>query len=214
MQILAHRGYWKDPHKKNTREAFIRALESGFGIETDVRDDRGRLVVSHDPPMGEEMAFVDFLDLAAGYIDNFEANGRQIPLAINIKADGLAGQIASSMAGRPFDWFVFDMSVPDMRHHLLVGNPTFARMSEVEPHPIWPLRIAGVWLDAFDGDWHQADTVPALLSSDLRVAIVSPELHGRDHKALWSALRCFKGSNHVLLCTDYPKEAAEFFGSN
>jgi glycerophosphoryl diester phosphodiesterase len=49
-RILAHRGYWLEPGEKNSLSAFRRAFEGGFGIETDIRDLDGELVVSHDPP--------------------------------------------------------------------------------------------------------------------------------------------------------------------
>ena len=50
MQLIAHRGYWLDPKEKNTETAFVRALQHGFGIETDFRDLNGHLVISHDVP--------------------------------------------------------------------------------------------------------------------------------------------------------------------
>jgi glycerophosphoryl diester phosphodiesterase len=37
--------------EQNTEAAFRRALENGFGIETDFRDCGGSLVVSHDPAL-------------------------------------------------------------------------------------------------------------------------------------------------------------------
>ncbi|MDB5448782.1 MAG: hypothetical protein JWQ97_4099, partial [Phenylobacterium sp.] len=55
MRIISHRGYWREPSEKNSRTAFARTLEAGFGTETDVRDLVGQLVVAHDPPSGREM---------------------------------------------------------------------------------------------------------------------------------------------------------------
>ena len=37
IKILAHRGFWKEETEKNTKIAFERAFNSGFGIETDPR---------------------------------------------------------------------------------------------------------------------------------------------------------------------------------
>jgi len=48
--ILAHRGAWTVPKERNSAEALKRALKSGFGIETDLRDLDGTVVISHDPP--------------------------------------------------------------------------------------------------------------------------------------------------------------------
>ena len=63
MRILAHRGYWKKPEEKNSKTAFLRALEFGFGIETDLRDSGGQVVVSHDMPRGGEMTLEQFCEL-------------------------------------------------------------------------------------------------------------------------------------------------------
>ena len=32
-EILAHRGYWKNESEKNSKTAFERAFDNGFGIE-------------------------------------------------------------------------------------------------------------------------------------------------------------------------------------
>jgi glycerophosphoryl diester phosphodiesterase len=48
LKIISHRGFWITPSEQNTEVAFIRALECGFGIETDIRDVSGDLVISHD----------------------------------------------------------------------------------------------------------------------------------------------------------------------
>jgi glycerophosphoryl diester phosphodiesterase len=62
VHILAHRGLWKTASEHNRLEAFRHALESGYGIEVDVRDASGELIVAHDA--GEETAY-PFEDLCA-----------------------------------------------------------------------------------------------------------------------------------------------------
>ena len=206
MLVLSHRGYWKAPAEKNTEVAFRRSFDLNFGTETDVRDLAGELVISHDPPRGGEMPFGDFLDLLGG---------RDLPLALNVKADGLAAGVAAALAGRNLTrWFVFDMSVPDTLHQLAAGNPVFVRQSEYEPAPALAERATGVWLDAFTGDWWTADTVAGWTGQGKAVCVVSPELHRRDPLAAWQALRLasFPHPDRVLLCTDRPEEAADFFG--
>ena len=54
-RIMCHRGYWSGelgiaPLQKNSWEAFERAIDFGFGIETDLRDYAGSVVISHDVP--------------------------------------------------------------------------------------------------------------------------------------------------------------------
>lgn len=204
IRILSHRGYWLQPDEKNTRTAFRRSFDLGFGTETDVRDYGSELVIAHDPPLGVDVTLHEVAQLAA------TAN---VPLALNVKADGLASGIRAVMAGFPaVDYFVFDMSVPDTRHQLAAGNPVYGRVSEVEPAPAWADRCAGVWLDAFDGLWYGADTVAALAARSA-VCVVSPELHGRDHTAAWALLKSLPSgvAPRVSLCTDLPEAAREFF---
>jgi hypothetical protein len=202
--VLSHRGYWKTPDEKNTVAAFRRSFDLGFGTETDVRDRLGELVIAHDPPRGGELPFDAFLDLLGD---------RDLPLAINVKADGLAGAIADAFAKRPrlTRWFVFDMSVPDTLQQLARGNPTFARLSEYEPTVPDRLvdRIAGVWLDGFHGDWWTPERIEDWTTRGKTVCVVSPDLHRREPEAAWNTLRAFPFSrpDRVLLCTDRPEAA-------
>lgn len=205
MIVISHRGFWHCAEEKNTRTAFERSFAEGFGTETDVRDHRGRLVISHDIPVDDQdlVSFDEFLQLAQGLNQ---------PLAINIKSDGLAMLVRDAMARHNIlDWFVFDMSIPDMRQQLAAGNPTFARMSEVEQIPAWGEECAGIWLDGFEGIWFDAELIRTLLSQGKRVCVVSPELHLRPHVPLWTQLRSVATHPNLILCTDLPHDAQAFF---
>lgn len=205
MKILSHRGYWQTPTEKNTTTAFCRSFDLGYGTETDVRDLAGELVISHDLPIGNPLTLAEFLAL----IDD-----QSMPLAINIKSDGLAEVLAQHFSKRKLDWFVFDMSVPDTLSHFKAGNPVFARMSEVEKTPAWLDEAQGVWLDAFFEEWYGTDLVESLLNRGKRVCIVSSELHGRDPAPLWSRLTRFSAHTDLMLCTDRPEDAQHrFFGA-
>jgi hypothetical protein len=205
MNIISHRGYWSTMSEKNSATAFIKSFSLNFGTETDVRDHLGELVISHDMPLGNEVRFIDFLEMASTI-------GGNLPLAINIKADGLASKILSDLKEyRDLNIFVFDMSVPDMRSYLNLGIPVFTRMSEVERKPIWLNKSAGVWLDAFESEWYTANVVSDLLNSGKQVCIVSPELHGRDFYPSWNVLKPLAQQNNLLLCTDFPEVATNFF---
>ena len=203
MIIISHRGYWHEVAEKNTEPAFRRSFELDFGTETDVRDCMGELVISHDMPRGGEMTLNLFLSLV-GKDEKL--------LAINIKADGLAKLLCEKMADyNRANWFVFDMSIPDMRDHLAVGNPVFTRMSEVEQEPVWFDRIDGVWLDSFEDEWFDSALIKDLIDKGKRVCVVSPELHRRDHTHLWSKLLPLARKDRLILCTDIPEHAHEFF---
>lgn len=204
MIIISHRGYWLEDREKNCEIAFQRSFDLGFGTETDVRDRNGELVISHDIPSGKEMTLEAFLDIFGE---------RALPLAINVKSDGLVMLLNKMMlAKRVKDWFVFDMSIPDTRGYLQAGIPVFARMSEVEREPAWLDRAAGIWLDAFSGTWYDIEHVTSLLRINKRVCIVSPELHGRDYESFWKNLLPLANHPALMLCTDFPERARVFFG--
>jgi hypothetical protein len=207
MQFLAHRGQWQAPAEKNTRAAFLRAWEHGYGIETDVRDRLGTSVIAHDPPDDAAMTLLDFLRDRASHAP-------KTPLALNIKADGLAADLRRLVATADSgDLFVFDMSVPDTLHYLRAGLPVFVRLSEYEPQSVLLDRAAGVWLDAFESDWWEADMLRGLTGRGKQVAIVSPELHRRPHEAVWQKIGSVEPAvmDRLLLCTDFPDLAERFF---
>lgn len=203
MKIISHRGYWRETSEKNTEIAFRRSFDRGFGAETDVRDCQRRLLIAHDMPLGSEVELRSVLKLT---------RNAPILLAINIKSDGLAAALSLEMAEYDREsWFVFDMSIPDMRSHLNHGNPVFTRMSEVEAEPVWLDESAGVWLDSFQGLWFNEDLIMDLINKGKRVCVVSAELHGRDPMPQWQLLRPLASQDRLILCTDRPDDAHDFF---
>lgn len=208
MIILSHRGYWKTPAEKNTTAAFARSFHLGFGTETDLRDLGGDLVVAHDPPAPGTLP-------AATLFGVYQGIGGSLPLALNIKADGLQKLLPPLLAAYQVShWFVFDMSVPDALGWLRVGAPTFTRHSDVEPHPPYYPQAAGVWLDGFQADWWDAAVVRRHLDAGKQVCVVSPELHGRDPRPAWDRLAAagLGADPRAMLCTDRPEDAREVLG--
>lgn len=207
MRFLAHRGLWRQRAEMNTAAAFECAFAAGFGIETDVRDSAAELVVAHDPP-GADAPWAD-----APRLDRLLDPSRIPPgttLAVNVKADGLASAFAPWFRRCDgCDVFFFDMSVPEQRHY--ARYPCFSRQSDIEPEPVLLADAAGIWLDAFAAEWWTTDLVAAHIAAGRRVAIVSPELHGRDPSHRWRLLReaGWKHRDDVLLCTDHPQAARE-----
>jgi hypothetical protein len=207
MGIIAHRGYWLDPSEKNTLTAFSRAFMNGFGVETDLRDFDGELVISHDIPTAGAIKAFDLIKIHHLY-------PVYAPVALNIKADGLHGLIGAFISQAKFkNAFVFDMAVPDMRAYIKNYTPTFTRLSEFEKEPAFLNACMGVWIDAFETEWYCPSTINSLLNRNKQVAIVSPELHGRSHLPLWELIRGhdFHRNNLVSICTDFPMQAKEYF---
>jgi glycerophosphoryl diester phosphodiesterase len=207
IELIAHRGYWNDAVEKNTMAAFSRALENGFGIETDFRDLNAELVISHDMPTTGAMKASQLSDLYQRYPVS-------APIALNIKSDGLHDLVNEFIRSGSFkNFFVFDMAVPDMRSYFKKHIPVFARVSEYESHPAFFDMSFGIWLDAFENEWYGADTIDQLLKQKKHVAIVSPELHGRPHEDLWALIKRnnYHRNSSVSICTDFPMQAKEYF---
>jgi hypothetical protein len=206
MPILSHRGWWLTDDEKNTEVAFVRSFAAGYGTETDLRDHEGTIVISHDPPSFSPRPVITLDRL----LEIHAAHDPTLPLALNVKADGLQAKVAASL--RHFgvrDAFMFDMAVPDALHYLRQGMTTFTRQSEVEPVPSFYAASHGVWVDGFDGEWFSEADIGQHLDAGKRVCIVSPDLHRRDPEPLWTRMKSwsFLRDPRLMLCTDFPDRA-------
>jgi hypothetical protein len=207
MKLIAHRGYWLNSNEKNSITAFKRALVHGFGIETDLRDFNGKLVVSHDIPNENAVSIEDFIQVLT-------REKTQSPIALNIKSDGLYDLVKTFLDASAIEnAFVFDMSVPDMLGYFRFGITTYTRLSEYEKHAAFLNRCEGVWLDAFEDEWYDKSLIENILENSKKISFVSPELHGRDYKKLWEFLieNKLHRNKNIFLCTDFPLEAKEYF---
>ena len=205
MIIVSHRGYWKETAEQNQRTAFTRSFDLGFGTETDVRDCGGKVVIAHDMPQGGEMTLEEVLQIM---------DGRNLPLALNIKADGLAAAILELLEKYSHtNYFTFDMSIPDMVMQMKRGLRVFTGLSDIVPVPVMLEQSAGVWLDCFHSDWYGTETIDDLIENGKFVCIVSSELHKRTTEKQWEIIKHCKSvdSEYLLLCTDEPERAKEFF---
>lgn len=205
MIILSHRGYWKQEKEKNQPIAFERSFALGFGTETDVRDIAGTLVIAHDMPCGDEMLFEELLHIM---------NYRNLPLAINIKADGLCDSLLALLHRyNHTNYFCFDMSIPDMVVQLRMNARVFTGISDILEKPVLLEQAHGIWLDSFYSDWYDTTLIDELISHGKQVCIVSAELHKRDSKKQWQMIKnsTYCQSSSLLLCTDYPEKAKEYF---
>ena len=80
MKIISHRGFWKESKEKNSEAAFKRSFENGFGLETDIRDYNGDLVVSFRVADKRLSIFSEIFDLLIkspiGAIKRYRKSGR------------------------------------------------------------------------------------------------------------------------------------------
>ncbi len=210
--ILAHRGLWTDPDARNSRAALRAALSQGFGVETDFRDSEGQIFVSHDPVQGSDQT-VSAIEFFTDYTE-LSSDGR---LALNIKSDGLQTPLEGALRQSSVPLravYAFDMSVPDTLGYMRRDFPFYTRVSEYEPAPPFLDQAQGIWVDDFLGDFPQVAKAEEYLKAGYRVAIVSPELHGRAPEGVWAQIKSAGIHTHpkLELCTDHPLQAYEMLG--
>ena len=202
MKVIAHRGLWSEKREQNTLGAFKHAFDLGFGVELDVRDSFGQLVVSHDPTeISGQLQLNEVLELFSRYDST---------IAINIKSDGLIPAIQSALTNiNDARYFLFDMSIPETIGYLKSGLRTYMRISEFEEMSPLHKDSSGIWLDAFKDDWWTSR--PQVFRDFKTVCVVSPELHGRKEEVAWKFLREIDSYVDLSLCTDYPEKALRYF---
>lgn len=204
MRILSHRGYWKIVEEKNQMIAFERSFDLGFGTETDLRDVCGKIVISHDMPNGNEITFEEILKIM---------DGRNLPLALNIKADGQTNEIKRLLEKyNHTNYFTFDMSIPDLVVQIESGLNAFAGISDINTGSLLD-KVNGVWLDNFNGEWYGPDYVKNLINNNKKVCLVSSDLHKRNVDWQWKMIKdsgLYQEEN-LLICTDKPEVCKKYF---
>ena len=209
--IIAHRGWWLTKDEQNTVTAFKRAFEAGFGIETDLRycNFTSKVVISHD--IVEDNDGPMTLDSVFHLYNEYNISSW---LALNIKEDGLINKLNSINARPRIDnYFYFDTSLPEQINYFKKGLRVFGRSSEYEDFEYTKSISRGVWIDSFEGEFPDEESL-GLLSATNYLVFVSPELHKLSHSNYWKLLKDFietQPSAHVMLCTDFPQTAFSYF---
>ncbi|MDD6056105.1 MAG: hypothetical protein PUB96_06145, partial [Helicobacteraceae bacterium] len=180
------------------------------GVETDIRDYNGSLVISHDIATSNALSVEDFFTIYNSYSFKIPST-----LALNIKADGLQENLKNLLTKHNIqDYFFFDMSIPDTLGYLKLGLNIFTRQSEYEKTPAFYKESCGVWLDEFHSHWINECVIKEHLQNNKRVCIVSPDLHKREYLKEWEEYREISKklqNNNLMLCTDKVAQAREFF---
>jgi hypothetical protein len=207
LDIIAHRGFWIESSEKNSVGAFKLALEHGFGIETDLRDFNGSVVISHDIPTEHCITFKQFMAIVQEYPSQ--------TLSLNIKSDGLQ-KLSKQGLGDYSDYFFFDMSIPDTLGYSKSELIFYTRYSDIELHPALLNEATGIWLDNFSSNVLDVNSLDRFLDLNKKVVLVSPELHGFTYWEYWNQLQEYLKSNpeksqSIGLCSDKPLDAKEFF---
>lgn len=208
MKIIAHRGFWIEEREKNTLYALERALKNGYGIETDLRDYKEDLVISHNIANEKSIKLEDFFQLYC------ECGNRAL-LALNVKADGIQKMLETLLVKYDIEnYFLFDMSIPELVVNSSRNLRFYTRSSDIERECVLYDKAAGIWVDAFyDENWLDEKVVMRHIKANKEVCLVSPELHGNDFTRVWKLLKetgLYK-NDLLALCTDMPDSAEEYF---
>jgi hypothetical protein len=214
-RIVAHRGLWSPEIVANSQNALVSALNNGFGVETDLRDGLGKLIVSHDIYVrGNES-----IDLGT-FVSIFEDSRlhEEQLIALNVKSDGLADLDLDFLRDAIPNSFFFDMSIPELVRYKNRGLPYALRMSEFEPifdvlNGFTEWKPAAYWVDGFESEWFLQDKNWNRLLSIAEmtpVVLVSPELHRRPPASVQEKfLQAVSESAHLYLCTDLGSEMSK-----
>lgn len=222
MVILAHRANLEGPNPKleNSLAATQRALELGFGIETDLRRDADRqFYISHDlQPRTSENDFYLFSELFHRFSDRV--------IAMNVKELGyekdLVGLQASGAMGRHsfyFDFELLEPTTPGLTQKMMqalsddgsigMASRLSDRNESLEQCLSIPANI--VWADEFDSLWLTREHIEAAHAANRQVYAISPEIHGFKKAEQLRRWQEFKDWGVDGLCTDNSLEAQAFF---
>lgn len=168
-------------------------IDSRFGSEIDIRDYNNDLVLSHDNPSRENITLREFLK---------KIDMNKI-LAINAKTSEIEKELYQIIQKTGIkNYFTFDWSIPALLKALNTKLVCAYRLSEYEKDRY--SNCQWVWLDAFHSIWYDKSLTSSLKDEGYKVAIVSPELHGRK-KELNKVKEIVKSGTVDAICTDLPE---------
>ncbi|MEM4137228.1 MAG: hypothetical protein QXV64_01490 [Candidatus Anstonellaceae archaeon] len=211
MNIIAHRGYWKKNKEQNKKESIFRAIENGWGVETDIREYRGDIVISHDPIKKEKIVKLKEILIELEQVGLLKRS----LFAFNVKCDGLEPFLLKLMKEYPFPkkFFFFDMSIPSLVNYIKIfeKNNLATRMSDIEKTAILLNKCSWLWIDSIYKNFSEFSNI----EHRKNICFVSPELHHRKPKQFWIRIKKYvkkiKNQERVYICTDYPNQAEEYF---
>ncbi|MBI4634962.1 MAG: hypothetical protein HY727_01305 [Candidatus Rokubacteria bacterium] len=157
-------------HRVNTIEQLAQT-STRYGVEVDLRDYNGKVVVQHDPGLGGETF--------ERYIEHF----RHRFIILNVKCEGIEAEVLRIVERRGIeDFFFLDLSFPALVKLVRQGERRIAvRFSEHEPIE-GCLALAGkvdwIWVDCFS-DFPAVLPERERVLSEFKTCLVAPELQGR-----------------------------------
>jgi glycerophosphoryl diester phosphodiesterase len=227
MEILSHRGIGFG-EKENSLESFKKALDSGFGLEIDIRlGVNGKVVISHDPPAADTLTWENAWPVLSG---------AQHTVAVHLKeqSEAVWKPVCESIASKR-NFFLFDPTTEtakaikkafkDAKLAFSVGEehfaPTIYLLDEVLTLP----DCDYIWWDEWSvpGAVYNREQLDKIRAYGKKIYVISPELHKATNPAhqqadlpelCWKQLLEFKVDG---ICTDLPVQLADFiknYGKN
>jgi hypothetical protein len=163
-------------HRINTISA-LKELPEGFGLEVDLRDHDGRLILQHDPfTEGED--FEEFLKFYKHSL-----------IILNIKSERIEWRVLELLNKYSVtDYFFLDSSFPMIYQLSEKGESNTAlRFSEfegIDTLVTMQVRAKWVWVDCFTKLPLNDDIYKRIKALGYKICLVSPELQGRPHEII------------------------------
>lgn len=159
-------------HRVNTVSE-LEGTPNDCGIEIDIRPYSNSLILHHDP-------FCPGVDLTS-FLDHYNHG----LIMANIKAEGIEESVINEFEKRNIEnYFLFDISFGFAIRLSKQGFEKFAlRFSEYEDYNstnLFPGKFDWLFVDSFTNIPLQEKTLKEIENRDLKIALVSPELHNRE----------------------------------
>lgn len=187
-------------HRRNTIDE-LKATDTRYGIEVDIRS-YGEDLVTHHDPFVKGTLFSDWLQAF-----------RHNTLILNVKEEGLEDRVLELMRLYHIENFFFlDQSFPFLIKTVRAGERRCAvRVSEfesIETALALAHKVEWIWVDCFSEFPLNGALAERLIVSGFKLCLVSPELQGRDAFREVPNLRKFLAAEGIAphaVCTKEPE---------
>ena len=168
------------------------------GIEFDIRDSNGHIIVQHDPFLDGQL-LTDFVKYCPS--DKF--------YIVNVKSEGIEQDAITILESNNItSFFLLDCSIPSIIKLKNKGERrTCVRFSEYESLDTIQLMkdvVTWVWIDVFTKMPLNSDIYKILKSYNLKICLVSPELQNQPEKI--TEYKKYLDDNNIILdavCSKY-----------
>jgi len=183
-------------HRVNTLRE-LKTVPRYMGIELDLRNEGGRLILQHDPYRTGE----SFEGLLKKY--------SHAMMIVNVKSEGLeveARELLKRYGVR--NYFFLDLSWPALVRLVRKGEKNIAlRFSEhelMEQCLVFKGKVRWVWIDCFTKIPLNRKSYPAL-KKYFKLCMVSPELEGHSKQTIQLFRQKLRPYDIDAVCTKYPE---------